>query len=93
MVRNRDRRRFGLRFGYGLTQRRRTAGLAPQVIFVIARIDVHVAVFDLEDARGQVVDEVAVVRNKDHRAGVARQRLQQHVLGAHVQVIGGLVEQ
>ena len=44
-------------------------------------------------ARGQPVDEVAIVRDKDHRAAVARKRVEQHIFGAHVQVVGWLVEQ
>ncbi len=69
------------------------AFLAPNVVFVVARENVHFAVAHFEDARGKFIDEVAVVRNEDHRSGVFLQRFQQHVLGAHVQVIGGLVEQ
>ena len=51
------------------------------------------AAADLEDARGQLVDKVAVVRDKHHRAGVLAQRFEQHVFGAHVQVVGGLIEE
>src|SRR5665213_3702925 len=67
--------------------------LPPQVVFVIARKNVHVPVFNLEDTRGQVVDKVAIVRNQNYGAGVFVQRIEQDVFRAHVQVIGGLVEQ
>ena len=53
----------------------------------------HAAIGDLEDAGGQLVDEIAVVRDEDHRAGELFKRFEQHFLGAQVQVIGGLVEQ
>ena len=67
--------------------------LAPEVVFVISGIDFHFAVADFEDARGQLVDEIAVVGDKDDRAGVLHQRFEQDVFGAQVEVVGGLVEQ
>ncbi len=53
----------------------------------------HVPVFDLEDTRRQVVDEIAVVRDQHHRSVVLAQGVEQDVLGAHIQVISGLIEQ
>ena len=53
----------------------------------------HFTVFHFEDAGGQLVDEVAVVGYEDHRAGVVLQGREEDFLGAHVQVVGGLVEQ
>ena len=67
--------------------------LAPQVILVVAGKDVHFAAADFEHPRGQLVDEVAIVRDEHHRAGVFLQRFQQHVFGAQVEVVGGFVEQ
>ena len=49
---------------------RSAAFFLPEIILVVARIVVEHAVFDLEDARGQLVDEVAVVGDEDDRAGV-----------------------
>ena len=40
----------------------------PQIVLVVAGIVAELAVFDLEDARGQLIDEVAVVRDEDDRA-------------------------
>jgi len=67
--------------------------LPPQVVLVVAWEDLHFAGGHFDDARGQLVDEIAVVRHEDNRAVVILQRRQQHVLGAHIEVIGGLVEQ
>ena len=66
---------------------------APEIIFVVAGEDFDFAVADFEDAGGQLVDEIAVVRNEDDRAGVLHERVEQHVFGAQVEVVGGLVEQ
>ena len=63
------------------------------IILVVARKRRHLSVAHFEHARGEVVDEVTVVRDKDHRAGEILQRVQQDILGAHVEVVGGLVEQ
>ena len=43
--------------------------LAPEVVLVVAGVDVDAVVFHLEDARGEAVDEVAVVGDEQHRAG------------------------
>src|SRR5205807_5928537 len=44
-------------------------------------------------ARGQLVDEVAIVRNQYYRPRICCQRIEQDVLGSHVEVVGWLVEQ
>src|SRR5260370_128090 len=67
--------------------------LAPQVVLVVAGVHMDPAVLHLHQAGSQFVDEIAVVRNEDDGAVVLLQRGQQDVLGAHVQAIGGLVEQ
>ena len=53
----------------------------------------HRAIGNFDHARGQFVDEVAVVRNEHHRAVEFLQRGEQHIFGAHIEVVGGLVEQ
>src|SRR5208337_1650574 len=67
--------------------------LTPQVIFVVAREGIHFAAADLEHPRGQLVDEVAVVGDEHDRAGILRQRFQQYVLGAQVEVVGRFIEE
>ncbi len=53
----------------------------------------HRAIANFEDPSGQLVDEVTIVRHEHHCAGEFLQRFQQHVFGAHIQVICRLVEQ
>ena len=76
---------FGYFFGAAL--------FAPEVVFVVAGVDVEAAVFDLEDAGGEAVDEVAVVRDEEDGAGEVADGVEQDVLGAEVEVVGGLVEE
>ncbi len=71
----------------------RAAGFAVEVVLVVAGVDVDAAVFHLEDAGGQAVDEVAVVRDEEDGAGEVGDGFEQDVLGAEVEVVGGLVEQ
>ena len=68
-------------------------GLGLQVGGVVALVGVEVPAVHLADPFGHVVQEVAVVRDRQHRAGVRAQELfqPQHRLG--VQVVRGLVEQ
>ncbi len=66
---------------------------APEIVFVVAGEDFDLAVADFEDARSQLVDEIAVVRDEDDRAGVFHQRVEQHVFGAQVEVVRRFVEQ
>src|SRR5262249_17518219 len=67
--------------------------LAPEIVFVVAGKDFDAAVPDFKNPRGQLVDEIAVVRDKDHGAGELAERLEQNIFGAKVQVVGGLVEE
>ena len=50
-------------------------------------------IFDFEDASSQVIDEITIVRNEHDGACILLQRLQQHILCAHIEVIRRLVEQ
>ena len=68
--------------------------LSAEVVFVVAFVQRDDgAVLHFKHARRQSIDEVAVVRNKNHRAGERRNRFQQHILGPHIQVVGRLVQQ
>ena len=66
---------------------------APEVVLVVAGVDVEAAVFDLEDAGGEAVDEVAIVGDKQNGAGEVADGVKEDVFGAEVEVVGGLVEQ
>ncbi len=44
-----------------------------QVVLVVALVAGDRAAFDLEHARGQPVDEIAIVRDEDHRAAEGRE--------------------
>src|SRR5262249_59461348 len=63
------------------------------IVFVVAGINFHAAGADFEDACGQLVDEITVVRDKDDGARVLAECFEQDVFGAHVEVVGRLVEQ
>src|SRR4051794_7529964 len=62
--------------------------LSPEVIFIVAGEDLDCAVGDLEDARCQLVNEVAVVRDEYDGAAELLQGFEQNVLGAKVEVVG-----
>ena len=47
----------------------------------------------LEDPRRQPIDKVPVMRDKQHRPGKVPDRLQQHILGAQIEVVGRLIQQ
>ena len=51
------------------------------------------AVFDLEDAGGEAVDEVTVVGDEEDGAGEVADGVEEDVFGAEVEVVGGLVEE
>ena len=53
----------------------------------------QLAVVDLQDARGDAVDEMPVVRDEEDGAGVVLERVGERLDGAHVEVVGGLVEE
>ena len=71
---------------------RHTRGLGLQVRGVIALVGVQAAAVDLADPLGHVVQEVAIVRDGQHGAGVLVQELLQPQHGLGVQVVGRLVE-
>ena len=56
--------------GYRGLEFLRATLFTPHVVFVVAGIDFDLAVAYFEDARGQLVDEISVVRNEDYGAGV-----------------------
>src|SRR5690606_32895478 len=63
--------RGGRRIRYGRLGLRRRGGigdalLAPQVVLVVARIDLQLAVADFEDASRELVEKITVVRDEDH---------------------------
>ena len=60
---------------------------------VIPRMRPCAAVGQLHDARGDVLEEVAIVRDEDHRAGEGAQEFLQPRDGRGVEMIGRLVEQ
>ena len=71
----------------------RSALFSPEIVFIIPGIEFDFAFADFEDAGGELVDEVAVVGDEDHCAGVLHQGFEQDVFGAQVEVVGRLVEQ
>ena len=52
----------------------------------------HVAAAKLIDFRDEAVEKLAVVADDDGRAVKGADGLLEHVLGGHVEVVGGLVE-
>src|SRR5689334_21146590 len=67
--------------------------LAPQIILVVAGENFHLAPTHFEDAGGQPINEVTIVRNKNHGAGIFHERVEEYVFGAHIEVVSRLVEQ
>ena len=53
----------------------------------------HFAIAHFNDARRQLLQKVAIVRNEDNRARELLQRRQKHILGPHIEMVGGLVQQ
>src|SRR5215471_17019334 len=66
---------------------RRTSLLLPQIVFVIARIILKLSLFYLENAGGQLVDEIPIVRDEYDCPVQLPQRFEHHVLGLQVKVI------
>ena len=64
-----------------------------EVVFVVAFVGGDGAVFHFDDAGGEAVDEVAVVGDEDDGAGEGGDGVEEYVFGAHVEVVGGLVEE
>ena len=52
----------------------------------------HLVVLELIDFGGEPLEEVTVVGDEDEAALVLEQGVLEHVLGGHVEVVGGLVE-
>ena len=63
------------------------------VIGVVAVVDGHSAVLHHENTVGQTVDESAVVRDYQHRAGVVRERVLERLPRVQIEVVRRLVEQ
>ena len=92
-------RRRGNRFGDiqllpdGLVLFLAAALLAPQIVFVVAGIDLDLAVSNLENPRSQFVDEIPVVRHEDNGAVVFHERFKQYIFGAQIEVVCRFVQQ
>ena len=67
--------------------------LAPQPLFVVAGIEQRLAVTNLDDLAGELVDEVPIVRDEDQGAAEIFERFEQHILRVEVEMVGRLVEQ
>ena len=76
-----------------LLLRRHARSLRFQVRRVVALVRVQAAAVNLADPLGHVVQEVAVVRDGQHGAGVLVQELLEPQHGFRVQVVRGLVKQ
>ncbi len=64
-----------------------------QEVLVAARVERGLAAADLDDLRGELVHEVAVVGDEDERAAVVLEGLEEDLLRVEVEVVGGLVEE
>src|SRR3954462_1414373 len=76
----------------GTTPPRRFVAAASDVLQVTAAIQVGTFRRQLEDPVRQLGQELAIVRDEEHRALVAGERPHHHVLGGHVEVVGRFVE-
>ena len=65
---------------------------AEKTLVVAAHVE-EPAPVELPDAIGHVLEKGAVVGNEDHGAGEAVEQIFQPANGAHVQMVGGLVQQ
>jgi hypothetical protein len=72
---------------------RQLLGLALLVFGVVARVRVEAPAVELDHAMRDAVEEAAVVRDEDHAAGKAGERLLQPFDRLDVEVVGRLVEQ
>src|SRR5437870_13601250 len=66
--------------------------LVPEKLFVGARIDDRRTVADLDDFRGQTLDEVSIVGNEYQRAPVIDECVEQYFLRIQIQVVRRLVQ-
>ncbi len=77
----------------GVHQLRAALFLLDEVLFVVAVVDVHALVPDLDRFVDGDVEEVAVVRDEDEGVLVGGEVLFEPVAGFEVEVVGRLVEQ
>ena len=71
----------------------RRSSFCVHVLFVVAVVDVHALVPELDGLVDGDVEEVAVVRDEDVGVGVVVEIVFEPVAGFEVEVVGGLVEQ
>ena len=64
-----------------------------EVVVVVAAVADEPALADLDDAADELVEELAVVRDEEDRAGVGLEVVLEPEQGFEVEVVGGLVEQ
>ncbi len=67
-------------------------GLGEQEIAVVALVREEAAARELDDARGDAIEEIAVVRDEEAGAGIARKEVLQPLDRFGVEVVGRLVE-
>ena len=67
-------------------------GFGDQEIVVAALVGKETAARQLDDARGDAVEEIAVVRDEETRAGVAREKVLQPLDGLRIEMVRGFVE-
>ncbi len=72
---------------------RELRGFLFRVVVVIAGPAAELPAVEIDDARGNAVDEGAVVADEQQRAAEFQQQLFQPLDGVDVQMVGGLVEQ
>ena len=77
----------------GVHQLRAALFFLRDVLFVVAVVDVHALVPQLDGLVDGDVEEVAVVRDEDVGVGVVVEIVFEPVAGFEVEVVGGLVEQ
>ena len=82
-------------FGLGVVGRQALAGLGggQHVVIVVAGIDADLAIVHVGHVGADLVQEVPVVADDDHRALVAVEHVLQPADRIDVQVVGGLVQQ
>ena len=79
--------------GVAVALRLDARGLGLQVGGIVALVGIQVAAVDLADPLGNVIQEVAVVGNGKHGAGIVVEEMLEPQDGLGIQMIGRLVEQ